>query len=312
MGSRRIAAAAFAAAALLALALVPAAQASFHLIQIREVYPGSLANPEAKYVELQMFSGGENEVAGHSLRLYDASGAVVGTSTFATPVANGANQSTILLATPQAEAQFGVGADLALSSPAQFVPSGGAVCWDTLDCVSWGNFSGSLPSPAGSPAAPAGIPDGMALRRTIAPNCPTALNGGDDSNDSAADFSATAPLPRPNSVPPSEKPCSASGGGGDSGTGSPTGSGGAPQTVLRRKPPKRTADRTPTFRFASDEAGARFECKLDGKPYRRCRSPFTAARLSLGAHRFRVRARDREGAVDPTPASYRFRIVARR
>jgi len=308
MGRRRLCLPA-AAVALLVCLLAPAtAQATFHLIKVREVYPGSVAAPASQYVELQMYAGGQNHVGGHSLRLYDASGAVTSTSTFAADVAGSATQSTIVLATHQAEEQFGFSADapLTVSSPAQLDPAGGAACWEALDCVSWGDFSGSLPSPAGAPAAPAGIPDGMAIRRSISQGCSTLLEPVDDSDNSSADFALSAPEPRPNSVSPSETRCAAGGTGGGSGASSQ--GGDVPQTTLRRKPPKQTADRTPTFRFASS-GGARFECKLDGKRYRTCRSPFTAKRLALGPHRFRVRAVGQDGAIDPTPASCRFRVV---
>lgn len=298
------------AMALLTLLVAPAAQATFHLIQVREVYPGSALAPEAEYVELQMYAGGQNHVKGHKLRSYDASGAVTGTSTFLADVPNGANQSTIVLATSAAASEFGFTPDTSLASPGAFSPAGGAVCWEELDCVSWGGFSGSLPSPAGTPAAAGGIPDGMALRRTIARGCSTALDPPDDSNSSAADLSPASPQPRPNSTPPSEQLCPSLGGGGASGGGS-SGSTNAPQTILRSKPPKRTSDRTPTFRFGADEAGVSFQCKLDGKRFRNCRSPFTMKPLSLGPHHFQVRARDNEGKVDPTPASYRFRVVKR-
>lgn len=296
-------------AALVAVAclIAPAeAGASFHLMQVREVYPGSAAAPEAEYVELQMWSGGENFVGGHFVRSHDASGAVVATSTFPANLPNGANQSTLVLATPQAEAQFGIAADGALSPAGQLSPSGGAVCWEAIDCVSWGSFAGTLPSPTGAPAASAGISDGMGIRRSIARGCATLLDPADDSNDSAADFAATPPEPRPNSVPPSERRCASSGASG--GGGSPSQEEDKPQTTLRRKPPKRTADRTPTFRFTSNAQDARFECKLDRKRYRPCRSPFTSKRLKLGPHRFRVRAVDR-GLEDATPASYRFTVV---
>jgi hypothetical protein len=306
MGRRDVALLA-AVAALASLAIVPAAQASFHLIKVREVYPGSAAAPEAEYVELQMFASGQNFVKGHILRTYSATGVVSGTSTFAANVAGGANQSTILLATPAAEAQFAVTGDAPLASPGGLSPSGGAVCWEELDCVSWGSFSGSLPSPAGTPA-PA-IPDGMALGRNISGGCATALENSDDTNDSAADFSAVAPAPRPNSAPPTETLCTTSGGGSGGGGGS---SAGAPQTILRGKPHKRTTDRTPTFRFGADESGVHFQCKLDGKPFRGCRSPFTTKRLSFGRHRFRVRAVDSDGKTDATPASYSFKVIRRR
>lgn len=286
------------------------AAATFHLMQIREVYAGSAAAPEADYVELQMWAAGQNHVEGHVLRSYDEVGNLVGTSTFPTDVPGSANQSTLLLATPQAEAQFGVTADTALSGALS--PAGGAVCWETIDCVAWGSFSGTLPSPAGSPAAPGGIPDGMALRRTISRGCVSALDPADDSDNSAADFAVVFPSPRPNSVAPSEQLCSSSGSTGGSGGGSGSGGEGSGtiDTILRRKPPRRTHDRTPTFRFTASEPGARFECKLDHKPYRRCRSPFTAKTLSAGRHRFQARARN-NGEVDPTPAVWTFRELSR-
>jgi uncharacterized membrane protein YgcG len=304
--------------ALLALGVAPAS-ATFHLMQIREVYPGSAAAPEADYVELQMWASGQNHVEGHVLRSYDAAGNVTGTSTFAHDEADSANQSTLLLATPQAEAQFGIAADAPLV--AGLSPAGGAVCWETIDCISWGSFSGTLPSPAGTPAAASGIPDGMALRRSISRGCATLLEPIDDNDSSAEDFATTSPLPRPTSVPPTEQTCGTSGSGGGSGGGSGAGAGGGAggagggagangslETFLRHKPSRRTHDRTPTFRFAASDDGARFECKLDGKPYRGCRSPFTTRPLPPGKHRFLVRARSGD-EVDATPASWRFRIL---
>lgn len=292
------------------LLAAPAAEATFHEMWIREVYAGSIAQPESEYVELQMWAAGQNRVGGHVLRTYDASGTPTSTNSFAQDVPNGANQSTILLATPAAEAEFAVSADTALAS-GKLDPAGGAVCWEDLDCVAWGGFDGPLPSPAGMPAA--AIPSGMALRRTIALLCPTALEGGDDRNDSAADFAAVFPAPRPNSVAPSEKRCTGAT-DGEAGSGAP-GTGrqkkNAPQTTLRRKPGRKTHDRTPTFRFASDEPGSSFQCKLDGKPFKGCRSPFTAKRLAFGRHSFKVRARDSSGQRDPSPASYSFEVTPR-
>lgn len=312
-GARAVALAALVAAGVLSWGAA-SASATFHLMQIREVYPGSVAAPEAKYVELQMWSAGQNLVQGHVLRSYDGTGGVTGTSTFAHDVAGSANQSTLLLATPQAESQFGVAGDASLA-PGSLSPAGGAVCWEAIDCVSWGSFSGNLPSPAGSPASPGGIPDGMALRRSIARGCATLLDPADDNDESAADFQVAFPLPRPNSVPPTEQTCAAGGAGpgaGGANGGGPSGGGtGNLDTALRRHPARRTHDRTPTFRFASSRPGASFECKLDHGAFRRCRSPFTSKRLTPGRHRFQVRARS-GGAVDPTPASWAFRVLPAR
>lgn len=300
----------------LALALplftAPSAVATFHLIQIREVYPGSAANPAAEYVELQMYESGQNFVGGHVLRTYGASGSPVTTNMLAADVPNGDNQRTVLLATPEAESQFGIQGDAGLSPSGQLDPAGGAVCWESLDCVSWGSFSGSLPSPAGSPADPAGIPDGMALRRSIAPNCSTLLEQADDGDNGAADFSDVFPGPRPNSVAPSEHACSSQAGAGNpypEGTvGIGSRRGRKPQTRIRRHPSHRTRDRSPTFGFSSSVPGATFLCKLDRKPYKRCRTPLTLSRLDPGPHVFRVKARA-SGRSDPSPATYGFRVI---
>lgn len=281
----------------------PGASATFHQISIREVYPGSTSDPAAEYVELQMWSSGQNLVGGHVLRTYTAAGAESAT-VLPSDVPNGANQSTILIATPAAEAAFGVAADAPLPAADRLDPAGGAACWEEIDCVAWGDFASALPSPTGANALPAGIPDEMALRRTIAPGCATALEKADDRDDGAIDFAAVFPDPRPNSVAPSEHACGSASGPGGGGVG-----GQAPQTLLRRKPARRTRDSTPTFRFDADDPGATFLCEIDRRGYRPCRSPLTTRRLSIGRHLFRVRARDRSGLLDPSPASYRFRVL---
>jgi hypothetical protein len=304
MAVRRMVATVLVASAALAVG-APAASATFHLISIREVYPGSLANPGSEYVELQMWADDQNHVAGHVLRTYDAAGAVTGTDSFPADVPRGANQSTIVLATPQAEAEFGFLGDAAISPSGRLDPSGGAVCWESIDCVAWGSFSGSLPSPTSPSVA---IADGMALRRSIATGCASLLEPTDD-HDSSADFSPAFPGPRPNSVPPSERACGAAGGGGPGGGTPGPGGRNAPQTSLRGKPPKRSGDRTPSFRFSADEAGAGFECAIDRRRFRPCRSPFTSKPLAPGRHRFRVRAHDGSGQTDPSPASYSFVVL---
>ncbi len=291
------------AALSLAAVQAPSASAEFHLVKIREVFPGPTAQPDAEYVEFQAYASGQNLVAGHSVTFHNSSGATVGTATFGSDVGDGRNQMTFTMATAAAESRFGILADEGLA-PNLVDPAGGAVCWASLDCVSWGGFGGSLPSAAGSPAAPEGIPDGMALRRLLSPGCPTLLEEADDRDDSALDFSAVFPNPRPNSIVPSEQAC------GRGRAESRVPSAGAPDTVLGRRPSKRTRDRTPTFRFGSNEASANFQCKLDAKPYRPCSSPFTTRKLALRRHTFRVRAGS-GGGIDPSPASCSFRVVRR-
>jgi Ca2+-binding RTX toxin-like protein len=89
-----------------------------------------------------------------------------------------------------------------------------------------------------------------------------------------------------------------------------------PATKLLRRPAKLLRVRpgkvaTVVFRFAANER-SRFECKVDAKPYRRCRSPLRT-HLRPGAHRFRVFAIDAAGNRDRTPALVKLRVaVAKR
>lgn len=311
---RPLAATLLAVASIAALAASPAL-ATFHEMSIREVYPAG----DSSYVELQMWAGGQNLVGGHHLVSYDSAGNVTDNFKFAANVANGASQSTIVVGDTGYPLAFDEMPPPDETDPSlDLSPAGGAVCWTEgapPDCVSWGNFgaAGSLPSPTSSPVAPSGVPAGMALRRSIDQGCPTFLEPTDDHDNSAADFSVVSPAPRPNSVTPSERACARAGGGqtSEGGGAGGAGQGGPPQTTLRRKPGKMVHDRTPTFGFASDEPGSTFQCKLDGKPFRPCHSPFTTKQLMLGRHTFKVRARDDSGKLDPSPASYGFKVVAK-
>jgi len=323
MGARRLFAATLAATAI-GLALAAPAQASFHEMSIREVYPGGA--DEASYVELQMWAAGQEFVSGHHLVAYNANGSVAEDFKFAANVSGGANQSTVLVADSGYGGVFaGRPAPDASDANLDLSPAGGAVCWvegSPPDCVAWGNFTGPLPAHApalvvGSPAAPAGVPAGMALRRTIAPGCSTLLELGDDSNDSAVDFADVFPAPRPNSATPSEHACGGQlpGGGYEAGgqQGGGAGSGRRrPQTRIVRKPRRRTRDRTPTFRFASTVKRSTYLCKLDRRRFKRCPARFTTPKLRPGRHVLRVKARAPGGAVDKTPAIYRFRVIRSR
>jgi hypothetical protein len=82
-----------------------------------------------------------------------------------------------------------------------------------------------------------------------------------------------------------------------------------PNTIVVGAPPRSTRSRRAAFRFRANES-ATFICKLDARPWLPCRSPKRYARLRLGWHTFRVRAVDRAGNIDRTPASRRWRIRA--
>jgi hypothetical protein len=273
--------------------------ASNHLIKIREVYPGEVAQTADEYVDLQMYSPGQNFFsAGTVTKLYNATGTV--TATFSTPgdnsnnPPNSASQDYVLLATQSAQTDFGINAGYTLPAGNNLSPAGGAVCYiptqsTNADCVSWGNFTGSLPSSTGGnvDSTGSGIPDTFALRRSISPGCPTLLESGDDTN-APGDWANVVPAPHNNAFAPTETPCA--------------------NTTITKKPKAKTTDRTPTFKFTSSVNPATFECKLDGAPFTDCSSPFTSKKLSRGKHTFRVRA-TANGSTDPTPASAKFKII---
>lgn len=208
------------AAILLATLAMPAA-ATFHLISIREVYVGPAGDPNAQYVELQMYAAGENELQGHALTFYGPTGTLLDTLTFPADVANGANQAYVLIGTTQAVTKFGIATDLTMT--ALLNPAGGKVCWADVDCFSWGNYSGgsTTPSPSGTPFnAAGGLTADTAVRRAIAGGSSASLlDANDDTDDSAADFAfAMAPNPLNNAS-------GAGGGGGYPGPGSGGGGG---------------------------------------------------------------------------------------
>lgn len=183
------------------LLLLPSiSHAGFHLMSIREVFSGTSDTPNAQYVVLQMYSGGQNRVSGHGVQVYDASGNETHDFQFTSNVDLGANQDQLLIATQEAEELFGITADLTMLPVLPL--DGGMVCFDNIDCVSWGNYSGSAsaPSASGNPFNPAdGLVRNKALRRSAQANNPLLLELGDDSGDSAADFFfAAQPLPANN------------------------------------------------------------------------------------------------------------------
>lgn len=93
----------------------------------------------------------------------------------------------------------------------------------------------------------------------------------------------------------------------------PTGNNGdpdatAPDTVKGKGPKAKLRKKATTFEFSS-EAGASFNCTLDGKAVANCTSPMTVKRLKKGKHVFTAAAVDAAGNADPSPASWKFKVV---
>lgn len=88
----------------------------------------------------------------------------------------------------------------------------------------------------------------------------------------------------------------------------PPGTAPAPNTSLRRKPRPRSANRSARFTFAADQPGSTFRCKLDGRAFAPCRSPFRL-KAKRGRHIFRVQAVGPSGIPDPTPAVFRWKVL---
>jgi hypothetical protein len=275
------------------------AQATFHLIYVSEVYPGSAAQPQSSFVELQMYDDDENFVGGRSVTLQNSAGAVTGTFTFPDDLpGTSVDQQKILVGDDGVEAAFGVKPDL-ISSAFNISGSGGAACWEGLDCVSWGTFSGTTSPPSGTPAPV--IADGFGLTRLISGGtCSNRLDEQDDTNESDRDFVSAAPTPQNYSTVPSAPDCIPA---------APT-----PVTTIDTNPPSTTNSTSANFSFHATPTATDFECRLDLAPYADCDSGTAAyaGPLSEGLHTFRVRGSNGNGTgasavyswkVDLTPPS---------
>jgi cysteine-rich repeat protein len=174
--------------------------AAFHFMNIVQVFGGTEAAPSAQYVMLQMWSPGQNFVGGHEIVVFNGDGSTHATFTFPPPpggdLPNGANQDTILIATAEAQAFFGVTADLTMT-PVD--PSGGAkICWAAgTDCVSLGGYTGSAVG-SGTPFKMGDITGFALTRRLDICGAANVLDSCDDTDDSANDFIFAPPAPRNN------------------------------------------------------------------------------------------------------------------
>ena len=78
-----------------------------------------------------------------------------------------------------------------------------------------------------------------------------------------------------------------------------------PETTVNKA---KVNDDDVTVKFSSDEPGSRFECKLDKKAFKGCRSPKRYRNLDEGKHRVLVVAIDAAGNRDASAARRKFEI----
>jgi Bacterial Ig-like domain/WD40-like Beta Propeller Repeat len=76
-----------------------------------------------------------------------------------------------------------------------------------------------------------------------------------------------------------------------------------PGTTIGSGPSGNVRSTSASFYFSSSEAGSTFQCGRDGSAFSACTSPKSYSSLTQGSHTFRVRAIDKAGNVDATPAS---------
>ncbi len=103
-------------------------------------------------------------------------------------------------------------------------------------------------------------------------------------------------------------------GGGNGGGGNNGGGGGstpdttAPTVKITKAPKAQSTSTTAKFKFKANEAGSKFQCKLDKGKFKGCRSPKTYKKLKPGKHVFTVRAIDKAGNVG-SPAKKKFKVL---
>jgi hypothetical protein len=85
-----------------------------------------------------------------------------------------------------------------------------------------------------------------------------------------------------------------------------------PETWIINGAPKKTTKTAVRFKFVASDSRSSFRCKLDKRRWKRCASPKTVKRLDDGRHKFKVRAIDAAGNVDPPPAKDKFKVVGSR
>lgn len=82
----------------------------------------------------------------------------------------------------------------------------------------------------------------------------------------------------------------------------------APSTTLTESPPAADNSTMVRFSFTSGEENVTFDCSLDGATYAACDSGTEFGPVADGSHSFAVRAHDRAGNVDASPAIHAWAV----
>jgi hypothetical protein len=82
-----------------------------------------------------------------------------------------------------------------------------------------------------------------------------------------------------------------------------------PKVTITKAPKAKSKSTTAKFTFKSNEAGSKFQCKLDKGKFMSCRSPQTYKKLKPGKHTFQVKATDAAGNVSK-PVKRTFTVVS--
>ena len=86
-----------------------------------------------------------------------------------------------------------------------------------------------------------------------------------------------------------------------------------PHTRITFAPASKTRSRSPVFRFtdSTGQPGTTFQCKVDRKAWRGCKSPLRLKRLNKGKHVLEVKGINGAGQPEPKPVKRAFKVVPR-
>jgi Ca2+-binding RTX toxin-like protein len=87
-----------------------------------------------------------------------------------------------------------------------------------------------------------------------------------------------------------------------------------PETTQIVGPKKVKKGKKPGYTFGSPAAGAQFECAIDTGLFKPCESPFHVKtnKLKPGHHTLSVRAVQPAGNADPSPSTFRFKVLPKK